>query len=73
MNLMKPNFSDSDPQNLIFSDKSDSNKPTVSNESNPNKPSLPIRLPTIAKFRLSDDCRIIGGNLDSARSETTTK
>ena len=72
MNLMKPNFSDSNPQNLIFSDKSDSHKPIVSNESNPKKPSLPIRLPTIAKFRLSDDC-IIWGNLDCDSSDATTK
>ena len=75
MNPMRQIFSD--PQNLIFSDESDplaqNLKPKVSDKSNPQKPSFPIRLPTIAKFRLSEDCKPMWGNLDCDGGEVTTK
>ena len=63
MNLTKSMFSD--PQNLMFSDESESpQKPK-------NKSCLPIRLPTIAKFRLSDDCIPIWEILDCDSSKAT--
>ena len=51
MNLMRPIFSDPQPENVIFSDELLADPQKKLNHS-----SFPIRLPTIAKFRLSDNC-----------------